>query len=175
MMRPPYPFREAEPLDAAVTQDGMSLRALSRLSPTVVVCLPVLGRPLTRRLLADFARRRRALEEAGRRTALLHMGRDEEAIREFSPFELQYVARVSDPDRKVYAALGLATFRGPAPGSWIPALAARMRHGAGKSAGDPRQAHGAFLLAAGTIERGVKCARPADLPDYAALTGSPSG
>ncbi|MGQ0614063.1 MAG: hypothetical protein ACT4PV_10030 [Planctomycetaceae bacterium] len=175
MMRSPFPFRPIDPLDTAVTQDGMSLRALSRLSPTVLVCLPALGRPLTRRMLADFSQRRRALEEHGRRTALLHMGRDEEAIRELSRFDLQYVARVADPQRTVYAALGLGSLRRPAPGSWIPALLARLRHGSGTRAGDPRQAHGAFLMAAGAVEREAKCACPADLPDYATLTGSPSG
>jgi len=173
MARPPPPSREIDPLDAARTQDGMSLRALSRLSATVVVCLPALGRPLTRRLLADLARRRRALEESGRRVALVHMGADEEAACELARFDLQYVARVADPERRLYAALGLGALRRPAPGSWTPALLARLRHGAGPARGDRRQAHGAFLLAAGAVARAARCARPAALPDYAALTASP--
>ncbi|MHC4931298.1 MAG: hypothetical protein ACYTGV_03810, partial [Planctomycetota bacterium] len=98
-LQPPSPFREREPLREAVTQDGMSLKALSGLGPLLVLCLPALGSRFCRRLLRDLAAQRAVVEQAGVRVALVHMGSDSEAVAELESFELHYVARVADPAR----------------------------------------------------------------------------
>jgi peroxiredoxin len=106
-LRPPNPFRRREPLEAAMTQDGMSLAELARLGPVLVVCLPALdGRPC-RKLLAALAEKRREIEGSGTRIVCVHMARDDEAHAALAPHDLQYVARIADPERTLYAHFGL--------------------------------------------------------------------
>ncbi|MDH3590979.1 MAG: hypothetical protein OER88_03820 [Planctomycetota bacterium] len=104
-LRPPDPFREKEPLEAAVTQDGMSIDALSRLAPVVLVCLPSLP---CDKLLAALAKQRPSIEAAGARLALAHFDGDASAL---VPHDLDYVARIADPERRLYAHFELGTVR----------------------------------------------------------------
>lgn len=106
-LRPPNPFRDAPPLEAARTQDGMSLAALSRIAPVVVYCLP----ELSRRAVREAAEARAGVESAGRRLVLVHTEDDAEAARALAGSGLEYVARVADPERKLFAAFGLAEER----------------------------------------------------------------
>jgi len=134
-LRPPDPFRERPPLERLLTQDGMSLDALSRLGPLLVVCLPDRGE---RGLLAEVAAHRGAIERSGVRLALVHPA---EAPPEL-PEALRYVARVADPALGLYAFLGLGRTKGTL----------FRREG---------QASGLFLLRDGAVVRAV--ASPADL------------
>lgn len=129
-LRPPDPFREVEPLDAARTQDDMTLRALAELGPVLVVCLPELARAAS--WLKRVAARRPELEREGKRICLVHTGTDDEARAACVPHGLDYVARIADPDRKLYEWLGLGEKR--------PGLLGRA---VGRS---PRVEPGTFLL-----------------------------
>ena len=93
-LRPPDPFRKGGPLEEAVTQDGMSLDAFCKLGPVLLLCLPTTTSWSGRRLLKTIAAERRAIESAGVRLVLVH-AEPEPALERY---ELQYVARVHDPD-----------------------------------------------------------------------------
>ena len=147
--RPPSPFREKDPLELAETQDGMSLLALSRLGPLLVVCLPA----SPRRWLERVAAERRAIEEAGGRIALVH--RDERAVEEIRRCGLEYLARVADPGRAVYRALKLGEGGG---GLW-----ARLRGTAGE------RLPGAVVLRDGAERAAFRPASAGAPPDGAAL------
>ena len=110
-LRPPDPFRAPEPFDAARTQDGMSLNALSDLGPVLVVCLPGLKTSACKKMLKELVNRRPGIEGGGTRILLVHMGDDADAHRVLEPHDLQYLARIADPERAVYAALGLSEER----------------------------------------------------------------
>jgi peroxiredoxin len=147
-LRPPDPFREIPPLEAARTQDGMSLQVLSELSPVLVVCLPTLGERRCREMLKDVAASREAIERAGTRLAMVHMGSEAEAAAELARHDLQYTARISDPKRQLYAFFELGTKR--------KGLLRRSE----------KQMPGAFLLSMGKV---VKSHRAATPPDYRSL------
>lgn len=104
-LRPPDPFRERPPLETLLTQDGMSLAALSRLGPLLVVCLPDRGE---RRLLAEVAERRAGIEKGGTRLALVFPS----AAPPVLPEPLRFVARVLDPALALHAAFGLGRTAG---------------------------------------------------------------
>lgn len=130
-LRPPDPFRERPPLEAARTQDGMSLKALAALSRVVVVCLPELDRAGD--MLRDVAARRAEWERGGARVVLVHMATDAEARAAFEPFDLHFVARIADPGRRLYRHFGLP--------EEPPGLLARIRRGPA-----PVQRSGTFFL-----------------------------
>ncbi len=148
-LRPPDPFREIPPLEAARTQDGMSLQVLSELSPVLVVCLPALGERSCRQMLQDLAKARVSIEFAGTRLALVHMGSDAEAAAELARHDLQYTARISDPKRQLYAFFELGTKR-----------KGLLRRG-------ERQLPGVFLLSNSKI---LKSHRTADPPNLCNLS-----
>lgn len=145
-LRPPDPFRERDPLDAQ-TQDGVSLRVMSGMSPVLVVCLPAWR--AARALLEELAARRDEIERKGTRIALVHMASQEEAHRELEPLDLHFLARVADPDREIYAALGLKEVK---------------RFWAGS-----RQLPGAFLLVDGEIRKEFRPRALGERPDFSAL------
>jgi hypothetical protein len=89
----------------------MSLQALSELSPVLVVCLPELRERRCRQMLQDVAAARASIEGAGTRLALVHMGTATEADAELARHDLQYVARIADPERRLYAFFDLRTER----------------------------------------------------------------
>ena len=84
----------------------------------------------------------------------MHLGRPEEG-EEFFALRWPEARAVSDPDRELYAAFGLA--RGSAgqlfgPGViWQGVKAALRGHGVGKPVGDPRQMSGWFLIDEGEV------------------------
>ena len=137
-LRPPNPFSEHDPLDAQ-TQDGVSLRVMSKMTPVLVVCL---GSRVSKTMLREVAEHRRALEETSMRIALVHAQEDPHAL--FKPHGLEYVARVADPEYAVHRALGLAEKR--------------------SLLGGTRQLAGVFVLKDGEV-----AATLGDAPDYAAI------
>jgi hypothetical protein len=126
-LRPPNPFRESDPRDALLTQDGMSLNTLASYGPVVVFCLLELKR--ADGMLRDIAARRGELEAAGKRVCLVHMGTDDEARAALEPHDLHYVARIADPERALYRAFGLGEEQ---PGLLGRALGAGPRQQAGQ-------------------------------------------
>ena len=97
-LRPPDPFQEKDPLEAARTQDGMSLKTLGELSPVLIVLLP--SRP--RKMLEQLEARRAAIEKAGTRIVIVFA-----APPELEKHDLQYLARIEDKERKLYRHFGL--------------------------------------------------------------------
>ncbi len=150
-LRPPDPFREIPPLEAARTQDGMSLQVLSELSPVLVVCLPALGERGCREMLKDVAASREAIEGAGTRLAMVHMGNEAEAAAEFARHDMQYVARIADPQRRLYAFFELGT-----------EPKGLLRRG-------ERQLPGVFLLSNNKILKSHRAADPPNLCDLSML------
>ncbi|MHC4938103.1 MAG: hypothetical protein ACYTHK_03950 [Planctomycetota bacterium] len=95
---PPDPFRDKGPLERAVTQDGMSLETLASMGNVLLVLLPALDR--ARPWLAAVAATRPRWEAEGWRLALVHQESDAGAA--LAVHDLQYVARIADPDRTLY-------------------------------------------------------------------------
>jgi hypothetical protein len=169
-LQPPNPFREIEPLREAMTQDGVSLKALAELGPLLIFCLPAMGSRFCRRMLRDLGAQRAAIERAGVRVALVHMGDDSDAVAELGPLDLHYLARVADPDRKLYEHFDLkeATLaQRMGPKVWGAALTAGR--GGGRIAGNPAQLPGVFLLRNGEIESAYRSKTMADAPDLGRL------
>ena len=174
-LRPPDPFREVPPLEVARTQDGMSLHALSDLSPVLVVCLPALGTVFCQEMAHDLSAARPAIEGKGTRLVLVHMGTDEEAAARLAVHDLAYVARIADPEGKLYDHFELK--RGGVgerlgPRVWKRALKARSKSGGrGKVIGDATRLPGVLLLHNGIVTKSFRAETAADRPDYAAFAG----
>jgi len=147
-LRPPNPFRDRDPLETACTQDDMSLKTLSELAPTLVVCLPELQSGWCRRMLRDLAAQRAAIEESGARLVLVHMAGDADAA--LRPHDLAYVARIADPEKKLYRRFGLEE-------------RPRMLR-------TPEQLPGVFRLEDGEVRAELKAERQ---PDYRSLLKGP--
>jgi hypothetical protein len=147
-LRPPDPFRERDALETARTQDGMSLKALADLGPVLVVCLPELSGGWCRRMLRDLAAQRVAIEEAGTRLVLVHPAGDADAA--LRPHDLGYVARIADPERKLYRRFGLEE-------------RTRLLRA-------PEQLPGVFLLEGGEVRAKLEAERR---PDYRSLLPGP--
>jgi len=144
-LRPSDPFRERPPLEALVTQEGMSLRTLSAMSPVLVLLLPEVRGRRGQGMLKALAAVRGDVERAGVRVVLVHY----DDVGDLAPHDLAYVARVHDPERRLYAHLGLGT----APRGLLRREA---------------QEAGAFLLRDGEVVREAR----GDDPDYRAIAGN---
>ena len=144
-LRPPDPFRERPPLESLCTQDGISVKTLSAMSPLLLLCLPEVRGRRGQGMLRGIAEARGDLERKGVRVALVHF--DDPG--DLAPLDLAYVARVHDPERRLYAHFGL--------GSSPRGLLRRESQDAG-----------AFLLRNGEIVREGR----GDEPDYRAIAGS---
>ena len=143
-LRPPDPSRERPPLEALCTQEGISLKTLSAMSPVLLLLLPEVRGRRGQGMLRALAAARGDIERAGARVALVHF----DDIGDLGPFDLAYVARIADPERKLYAHFGL----GSSPRGLL-------RRGS--------QDAGAFLLRNGEIVREGR----GDTPDYRAIAG----
>jgi hypothetical protein len=144
-LRPPDPFRERPPLESLCTQDGISVRALSAMGPVLLLLLPEVRGRRGQGMLKGLAEARGDIERAGVRVVLAHF--DEPG--DLAAFDLAYVARVFDPERRLYAHFGL--------GSSPRGLLRRESQDAG-----------AFLLWNGEVVREGR----SDAPDYRAIAGS---
>jgi hypothetical protein len=144
-LRPPDPFRERPPLEALRTQDGMSVKALSEMSPVLLVLLPEVRGRRGQGMLRALAAARGDVERAHVRVVLVHF--DEPG--DLASFDLTYVARIEDPERKLYKHFGLAS--GPR------GLLRRES-----------QEPGVFLVRNGEVLRESR----GDAPDYRAIAGS---
>lgn len=162
-------------LDAAATSVGKSVAALSRERPQMLVFLRHSGCTFCREAMADLAACRAGLEAMGTGLVLVHMASPES----FSSFARAYgladVPAISDPDRRLYAGLGLRR------GSMRQLLGWRVwwrgfrafiaGHGVGKWEGDVAQLPGVFVVRNGQVMHRYEHATSADRPDYVALAG----
>jgi len=143
-LRPPDPFRERPPLEALCTQDGISLKTLSEMSPLLLLLLPEVRGRRGQGMLKALAEARGDIERKGVRVALVHF--DDPG--DLESLDLAYIARVHDPERKLYAHFGL----GSSPRGLL------RREG---------QEVGAFLVHKGEAVREAR----GDTPDYRTIAG----
>lgn len=143
-LRPPDPFRARPPLEALCTQEGISLKTLSSMSPVLLLLLPEVRGRRGQGMLKALAAARGDIERAGVRVVLAHF----DDAGDLAAFDLAYVARVFDPERKLHAHFGL----GSAPRGLLRREA---------------QEAGAFLLRDGEVVRGER----GDAPDYRGIAG----
>lgn len=167
-------------LTRATDQHGRSLDSLSHEAPQLVVFLRHFGCTFCREALADVAAVRDRLEAAGARIALVHMAADSQARAFFERHGLSDVARVSDPERRLYRAFELGRGRlSQLFGAqvWWRGLRAGVLdgHGVGALVGDGFQMPGAFLVHEGRIVRRFVHDSAADRPDYCALVSAEAG
>jgi hypothetical protein len=143
-LRPPDPFRERPPLEAACTQEGISVKTLSAMSPVLLLLLPEVRGRRGQGMLRALAAVRGGIERAGVRVVLVHF--DDPG--DLAAFDLAYVARVADPERRLYAHFGLGT----SPKGLLRREA---------------QEAGVFLLRNGEVVREGR----GDAPDYRGIAG----
>ncbi|MFI5402038.1 MAG: hypothetical protein ACHQ1G_03805 [Planctomycetota bacterium] len=144
-LRPSDPFRARPPLEALCTQDGISVKALSAMSPVLLLLLPEVRGRRGQGMLRALAAARGDIERAGVRVVLVHF----DDAGDLGEFDMAYVARILDPERRLYTHFGL--------GSSPRGLLRRESQDAG-----------AFLLRNGEIVREGR----GDSPDYRAIAGS---
>lgn len=156
------------------TQDDTALADLTDEAPVLLVFLRHFGCTFAREAMRDIAARRAAIEAAGTRLVLVHMAHDVLAAAMLTRYGLGDVRRVSDPDRRLYAAFDLA--RGTVgqvfgPGLWTRMFSAGVLagHRVGRVVGDGMQMPGVFLVYRGQIIRSFRHKTVADRPDYVAL------
>ncbi len=155
------------------TNTGETVLALSEQSPLLTVFLRHSGCTFCREALADLAEQRSAIESTGVRILLVHMG-DPQAFAQFAGrYRLGDLPAVSDPERRLYAGLGLRRGRLSQLlgwGVWVRGAGAFFSgHGVGKLEGDGLQMPGVFLLNRGQVVRSHPYVTAADRPDYTAL------
>jgi hypothetical protein len=114
------------------------------MSPVLLLLLPEVRGRRGQEMLKALAAARGDLERAGVRVALVHFEDDPD----LAPFDLAYVARVFDPERRLYAHFGL--------GSSPRGLLRRESQDAG-----------VFLLRKGEVVREGR----GDAPDYRGIAG----
>lgn len=150
-MQDPTPLPEGADLDRWSTSRGESLGALSDRTPVLLVFLRHAGCTFCREAMADLARQRRRIEEAGVRIVLVHMS-SRERFRQFAGgYQLDDLDHITNPNRDLYRAFGLK--RGNLRQLfglevWKRGIEAGVRdgHGIGAADGDTMQMPGAFLL-----------------------------
>ena len=161
-----------EALSNAKARDGRSLAELSDAGPVLLVAVRHTGCTFCRAELADLAAKRDELVAAGVTPAVLTMGGSADIAPLMARTGLGDVPAFSDPDRRVYRALGLGR------GGWGELFGPRVwrrgaatffaGHGIGKMVGDGFQMPGAFLIHRGEI---LAAHRHADASDAADVCG----
>ncbi|MEM0999709.1 MAG: peroxiredoxin-like family protein [Bacteroidota bacterium] len=153
-------------------QSGKTLDALNREKPVLIVFLRHFGCTFCREALADLSKLRGEIEKNGVQIALVHMVDDATAAHHIAKYGgLDDVARISDPEKRLYEAFGLA--RGNFSQlfglkEWIEGFRAGILNGhlIGRETGDGFQMPGVFLIQNGHIRRGFRHKNAADRPDY---------
>lgn len=162
---------------SAITQNGESVSSMSQRGNLLVVFLRHSGCTFCREALADIAKRRGEIESSAT-LLFVHMGSEDESTQKyFAGYGLGDVARVSDPQCKMYRAYELD--RGKigqlfGPSVWWRGFVAAIlaRHAVGKLGGDGFQLGGSFLVRNDAIVKAYRNATAADRADYCELAGA---
>ncbi|MBS1714581.1 MAG: hypothetical protein JST30_09625 [Armatimonadetes bacterium] len=130
-----------------------------------------------RETVSDLAKLRPKIDAVGTQLAFVHQGSEAEAAAFFRPFGLGDVLLFSDPERELYAAFGLGTYRFRDVLSWESVTggvrAAWKGHRQGVVQGDPLQSSGAFLIVAGRVVRSARSRGPSFRPGFLAFAVPP--
>ena len=152
------------------TNAGGSLAELSHRRTVLVVFLRHSGCTFCREALAELSARRSELEKSGVVLALVHMTAPDSFAEFAGRYGLGDVPAISDPERRLYRAVGLR--RGTLSqllgwSVWVRGARAFFAgHRVGKLEGDGMQMPGTFILRDGVVVRRFINKTAADRPDY---------
>lgn len=165
----------ASVIETKRTKDGVDLATLSLLSPVLVVFLRHAGCMFCRETVAEIARLRPSLEDAGVRIVLVHHGRSATMEQMLRKKGLGGLDTIYDSDRSLYSAFGLRRGRTSQVfgfSIWPRALSALRKYGAGIPSGDPFQMPGVFLLHRCEVMQSFRHRQISDRPDYEGIASS---
>lgn len=161
-------------LSSMITNKGRSVDEASRERPVMLIFLRHFGCTFCREALADLAGKLDHFEQDGIGLIFVHMADDAVAREYFEKFGLGDPERISDPDCRFYAAMGL----GKGTFSQLFGLQVMMRgfeagvlkgHGIGRQLGDGFQMPGVFLIQNGIVRERFIHRLASDRPDYEEL------
>ncbi|MEQ1822399.1 MAG: AhpC/TSA family protein [Fimbriimonadaceae bacterium] len=120
--------------------------------------------------MSKLSQLRHEISAGGTQLAFVHMGAEVDANAFFSEYGLEVVPRFASPDQELYRKFGLnqgsvtqlMNFRTLT--SSIGAF--REGHRQGKTAGDPAQMPGAFLISGGQVVRSFIARFPGEMVDF---------
>jgi len=154
-------------------QQQRPLLDLTSGQPTLVVFLRHFGCTFCRETMAQLAKNREEIEANGTQLVLVHQSEPEAADRFFAKYGLEDVARISDPERKLYAHFDLKEGTWEQVfgwKSWLRGIPAFFRgHLIGRLEGNGYQMPGTFLVQDATILRAYRHSSAADRVDYCEL------
>jgi hypothetical protein len=156
------------------THTGESLVAISADRPMMLVFLRHFGCTFCREALADLYRHQGQIAAQGVRPVVVHMVDDAQAEQHMTRFGLRHIARVSDPEKHLYAAFELrrGTF-GQLYGmeTWVEGFRAGWLegHSVGSEVGDNTQMPGIFVIHKGEIIRAFRHTTASARADFCAL------
>lgn len=162
---------DTEVLSQMATNTGETLVDLSHQQPVLLVFLRHFGCTFCREALADIAKERETLEQAGVKVVFVHMTTDTVAERYFNRYNLEGVSHISDPECKYYAEFGLVKGNFTqlfGLSSWIRGFSAGVvaGHGVGPQLGDGFQMPGIFVIQDGEVKDSFIHKLASDRPDY---------
>ncbi|MCE2652874.1 MAG: SelL-related redox protein [bacterium] len=168
-------------LRGAMTSGGQSVAELSMRSPVLMVFLRHFGCTFCREALADVRAQLARVRARGVAVVLVHMADAAYGERFLGSYGLgtgEGVSHVSDPDKRLYRAMGLKRGTlGQLFGwkSWVRGFKAGLIDGhlVGKLVGDGFQMPGVFLVDRGEVVRTYRHTSAADRPDYDELAVCP--
>ena len=150
---------------------GSPLAGVTR--PTLVVLLRSFGCTFCREAMADIARIKTSIRDAGAEIAFVHSERNTEADPWFAKYGLEDVLHISDPDLAHYRAFGLGRTKATSlvdPQVWARGAASALAHGFGVQDSEMmRRQPGVFVVQGDRILAAYRHKTPADRPDYLAL------
>ncbi len=155
------------------SQTGENVSTLSKSQPLLLVFLRHFGCTFCREAVSDLERLRPQIEACGTRLAFFHLASEERAGKYFAPHHFEDIPRFSDPDGRVYEALGLYRAKWHQylnPRSIARLFAAFSRgHLIGAPAGDIERMPGVFLIHRARIAKSYRHKLVSDRPDYVSL------
>jgi thiol-disulfide isomerase/thioredoxin len=150
---------------------GLSLEALSREKPTMVVFLRHSGCTFCRRVMADLGEVREELNALPLHVVVVHMGSPLDGTTILARYNVEYWHHISDPFCVIYRGFGLQRGRFSQLFSWrvlfrglIDALIGG--HGIGKLEGDSFFLPGVFIVADGQVVYGQPAEDAAQRPNF---------
>jgi peroxiredoxin len=167
---------DAAPVVAQIrTESGAELLALSRESAVLLVFLRHFGCSFCRKAISDIAELTPELARRNVRPVFVHLGTPEIAHAHFAYYNIPDVARIHDPDARLYREFGLGREH-PAQSLINPKVLWSwfirgdiFRYGIGRISTDAHQMPGVFFLRDGKIIRSFRHRNISDHPDYLKL------
>jgi thioredoxin-related protein len=154
----------------AITNQGEFLQDVSKQNKVLLVFLRHFGCMFCRETLSELVEKRKEIEEQGYRIVIVHMGTESYAAQILEVYDLEDVARISDPDQELYETFGLkrlSLFTFLHPKVLLRAILAMIKgHLPGKVKDDPFQMPGLFVYYQGRIHKRLDNKLPSEEFDY---------